>query len=43
MLLASLYTKEGRKADAVRELTIAIRLQPDFEAAKAELKRIKAG
>ena len=24
---------------AVRELTIALRLQPDFAAAKAELKR----
>lgn len=41
LLLASLYTKEGRKADAVRELTIALRLQPDFEAAKAELRRLK--
>jgi tetratricopeptide (TPR) repeat protein len=41
LLLASLYSKEGRKSDAVRELTIALRLQPDFEAAKAELKRLK--
>ena len=41
LLLASLYAKEGRKADAVRELTIALRLQPDLEAAKAELKRLK--
>ena len=43
MLLAALYTKEGRKSDAVRELTIALRLQPDFAAAKAELKRLKQG
>lgn len=40
-LLASLYVKEGRKADAVRELSIALRLQPDLESAKAELKRLK--
>ena len=41
MLLASLYSKEGRKSDAVRELTIALRLQPDLEEAKSELKRLK--
>lgn len=41
LLLASLYTKEGRKADAIRELSIALRLEPALEAAKAELKRIK--
>jgi len=41
LLLASLYSKEGRKADAVRELTIALRLEPDFAAAKLELKRLK--
>ena len=41
--LAALYAKEGRKADAVRELNLALRLQPDFEAAKSELKRLKAG
>jgi tetratricopeptide (TPR) repeat protein len=40
-LLATLYSKEGRKADAVRELSIALRLQPDYEAAKAELKRLQ--
>lgn len=43
LLLASLYTKEGRRSDAVRELTIALRLEPDLEAAKAELKRLKHG
>jgi tetratricopeptide (TPR) repeat protein len=43
LLLASLYTKEGRKSDAVRELTTALRLQPDLEAAKIELKRLKQG
>jgi len=41
VLLASLYTKEGRKSDALRELATALRLQPDLEAAKAELKRVK--
>lgn len=41
LLLASLYAKEGRKSDAVRELTIALRLQPDLDAAKAELKKLK--
>lgn len=43
LLLASLYTKEGRRSDAVRELTIALRLEPDLEAAKSELKRLKMG
>jgi tetratricopeptide (TPR) repeat protein len=41
LLLASLYSKDGRKSDALRELTTALRLQPDLEAAKSELKRVK--
>jgi protein O-GlcNAc transferase len=43
VLLASLYSKEGRRADALRELSIALRLQPDLEAAKAEWKRLRQG
>lgn len=43
VLLATLYSKEGRKSDAVRELTIALRLEPTLEAAKVELKRLKQG
>jgi tetratricopeptide (TPR) repeat protein len=39
-LLATLYEKEGRRDAAVRELQIAVRLQPDFEAAKKDLKRL---
>ncbi len=41
VLLASLYSKEGRNADAIRELSIALRLEPNLEAAKLELKRLK--
>ena len=40
-LLAKLYEKEGRKSDAVRELMAAVQLQPDFEAAKRDLKRLR--
>lgn len=43
LLLANLYAKEGRRSDAVRELTIALRLEPTLEAAKTELKRLKQG
>lgn len=39
-VLANLYIKEGRKADAIRELQAALRIQTDYEPAKAELKRI---
>jgi tetratricopeptide (TPR) repeat protein len=41
LLMANLFAKEGRKADAVRELQAALALQPDFEPAKAELKRLR--
>jgi tetratricopeptide (TPR) repeat protein len=40
-LLAKFYEKEGRKADAVRELMTAVQLQPDFEPAKRDLKRLR--
>ena len=40
-LLAILYEKEGKKADALRELAAAVQLDPLFEAAKRDLKRLK--
>ena len=40
-LLASLFEHEGRKADAVRELQAAVRLDPTLEPAKAGLKRLQ--
>jgi hypothetical protein len=39
--LRLLYEKEGRKIDAIAELQTALRLKPDFEAAKQDLKRLK--
>lgn len=39
-VLANLYIKEGRKADAIRELQAALRIQTDYGPAKADLKRI---
>lgn len=39
-VLANLYIKEGRKTDAIRELRAALRIQTDYEPAKADLKRI---
>jgi tetratricopeptide (TPR) repeat protein len=39
--LALAYEKESRKAEAVAELQTALRLKPDFEAAKQDLKRLK--
>lgn len=40
-LMASLFEKEGRKSDAVRELLAAVRLEPTFEPAKKDLKRLQ--
>ena len=40
-LLASLYEKNGRTPDAIRELEAAIRMRPDFEPAKKDLKRLR--
>lgn len=42
-LLATLFEREGRKPDAIRELQAAVRLQPDYETAKRELKRLLHG
>ena len=39
--LGLLYENEGRKSDAIAELQTALRLKPDFEAAKQDLKRLK--
>jgi tetratricopeptide (TPR) repeat protein len=39
--LALILEKEGRKQDAIRELEESLRLQPDFENAKKDLKRLK--
>jgi tetratricopeptide (TPR) repeat protein len=41
-LLASLYEKNGRTPDAIRELEAAVRMRPDFEPAKKDLKRLRA-
>jgi tetratricopeptide (TPR) repeat protein len=35
------FEKEGRKSDARQELETALRLKPDFEPAKKDLKRLK--
>jgi tetratricopeptide (TPR) repeat protein len=41
LLLASLYEKNGRTPDAIRVLEVAVRMRPDFEAAKKDLKRLR--
>ncbi len=40
-LLASLYEKNGRTPDAIRELESAVQMSPDFEPAKRDLKRLR--
>lgn len=40
-LLAALYEKNGRTPDAIRELEAAVRMSPDFEPAKKDLKRLR--
>jgi tetratricopeptide (TPR) repeat protein len=40
-LLATLYEKEGRKAEAMRQLEAAIHLQPGLESARRNLKRLR--
>jgi cytochrome c-type biogenesis protein CcmH/NrfG len=40
-LLASLYEKNGRTPDAIRELEAALQIDPDFEPAKRDLKRLR--
>ena len=39
--LGLVYEKEGRKAEARSELETAVRLNPNFEPAKRDLKRLK--
>ncbi len=41
-LLAALYEKNGRTPDAIRELEAAVRMRPDFEPAKKDLKRLRS-
>jgi tetratricopeptide (TPR) repeat protein len=40
-LLATLYEKNGRTPDAIRELEAAVRMSPDFEPARKDLKRLR--
>jgi cytochrome c-type biogenesis protein CcmH/NrfG len=40
-LLAELYEHEGRKSDAVRELQVAVHLDPAFEPARRDLYRLR--
>jgi tetratricopeptide (TPR) repeat protein len=40
-LLAALYEKNGRTPDAIRELEAAVRMSPDFEPARKDLKRLR--
>lgn len=39
--LALVLEKMGRKEDAIKELEESLRLQPDFESAKKDLKRLR--
>jgi hypothetical protein len=39
--LAQVLEKLGRKPEAVAQLEIAVRADPDFDKAKDELKRLK--
>jgi tetratricopeptide (TPR) repeat protein len=39
--LALVLEKEGRKADAIAELQTAVKLKPDFEDARKDLKRLQ--
>lgn len=39
--LGLILEKEGHKSEAIKELEEALRLQPDFENAKKDLKRLK--
>ena len=40
-LLAEMYERSGRKSDALRELQLALKIQPDFELAKKDLSRLR--
>jgi tetratricopeptide (TPR) repeat protein len=40
-LLASLYEKRGNTPEAIKELEAAVRMRPDFEPAKKDLKRLR--
>jgi hypothetical protein len=38
--LAPVFEKQNRRPDAIHELQLALRLDPGFEPAKKELKRL---
>jgi tetratricopeptide (TPR) repeat protein len=40
-LLAEMYERSGRKDDALRQLDLALRIQPDYEPAKKDLNRLR--
>ncbi len=40
-LLAEMYERSGRKSDALRELQLALKFQPDYELAKKDLSRLR--
>jgi tetratricopeptide (TPR) repeat protein len=40
--LGQVLEKQGRKAEAIAELEQAVRMNPDFENAKKDLKRLKS-
>jgi tetratricopeptide (TPR) repeat protein len=42
-LLGRMYEREGRRADAIRELEMAVRQDPELEGAKKDLKRLRQG
>ncbi len=39
--LGQVLAKQGRKPEAISELQTSLRLEPDFEPAKKELRRLK--
>ncbi len=40
-LLATMYEREGRRDEALRELQMAVKAEPDFEPARRDLKRLR--
>jgi len=39
--LGQALEKQGRKPEGISEIEMAVRLEPDFEGAKKDLKRLK--
>lgn len=42
-VLGQVREKQGRKAEAIAELELALKLRPDFKAAKKDLERLRKG